>query len=154
IGSYIPEVALDQEDYYRVVLQPLARALADRGLGEVDYNVVNSRAAVPYFDRGVISIAVADMQECVSADTAIAEMIIAVTKAMVAGRWVSNYLQRAWHETDLLPLLKDIARYGAGTIINNRDYLLMFGMMRESATAGELWRHLYQQLRAAISESA
>lgn len=154
-GSFIPEVALDQEDYYRIVLQPIARTLAREGLADsVDYHQVNVRLAVPQFDQGVISISAADVQECPSSDAAIAEMAIAVINAMKAGRWVSNYLQRAWHESDLLAILKDVARSGGGAVITNKDFLLMFGMMRESATAAELWRRLYQELRGELSEAA
>ena len=86
-------------------------------------------------------------------DAAVAEMTVAVINAMRAGRWVSNYLQRAWHESDLLAILKDVATMGSEAVITNRDFLLMFGKMRESATAGELWRDLYQQLREGLSES-
>ena len=152
-GSFIPEVALDQADYYRIVLEPIARALAERDLAErIDYHSVNQRAAVPSFDRGTIALNVADTQECPSADAAVAEMTVAVINAMKDGRWVSNYLQRAWHENDLLAILKDVAGKGSEAVITNRDFLLMFGKMRESATAGELWRHLYQQLRDGLSE--
>lgn len=45
-----------------------------------------------------------------------------------------------------------MAAKGSEAVITNRDFLLMFGMMRESATAGELWRYLYQQLRDGLSE--
>lgn len=153
-GLFIPEVALDQADYYRIVLEPIARVLVERDLSErIDYHSVNRRAAVPHFDRGTIAIGVMDTQECPAIDAAVAEMIVAVINAMKDGRWVSNYLQRAWHESDLLAILKDVAASGAEAVIANRDYLLMFGKMRESATAGELWRHLYQQLRDGLSES-
>ena len=153
-GSYIPEVALDQAEYYRIVLEPIARAIADRDLAErIDYHTVNQRAAVASFDQGTIAINVADTQECPGMDAAVAEMTVAVINAMRAGRWVSNYLQRAWHESDLLAILKDVATMGSEAVITNRDFLLMFGKMRESATAGELWRDLYQQLREGLSES-
>lgn len=154
-GSYIPEVALDQADYYRIVLQPIARALAAKGLADtVDYQLANRRAAIPSFERGTITITVADTQECAGSDAAIAAMTVAVVSAMTDGRWVSNYLQRAWHEADLKVILSDVVRSGGDAVIANRDYLLMFGMMRESATAAELWRHLYQQLRGELGEAA
>jgi carboxylate-amine ligase len=152
-GPFIPEVALDQADYYRIVLEPIARALADHDLAErIDYLSVNQRAVVPSFERGTIAVNVADTQECPGADAAVAEMTVAVINAMKDGRWVSNYLQRAWHESDLLAILKDVAMKGSEAVIANRDFLLMFGKMRETATAGELWRHLYQQLRDGLSE--
>ncbi len=154
-GDGIPEVALDQADYYRIVLEPIAMALAKRGLSAtVDYQMANRRLAIPSFERGTITITAADMQECPSSDAAVAEMIVAVVQAMMSGRWVSNYLQRAWHGADLKAVLLDTTRHGGDAIIANRDLLLMFGMMRESASAAELWRHLYQQLRGELGEAA
>jgi gamma-glutamyl:cysteine ligase YbdK (ATP-grasp superfamily) len=153
-GAYIPEVALDQADYFRIVLEPIARGLAERGMGQsVDYQQANRRAAIPSFEHNVITITVADTQESVGAAVAVAEMIAAVVQAMKEGRWVSNYLQRAWHEADLRAILLDVVKNGADAVLANRDYLLMFGKLRESATAGELWRHIYQHLRGELSET-
>lgn len=153
IGAFVPESVVGQEEYYRVVLGPIARALAelDRS-GTVDHQLWNRRAMIARSDRSTFQLRVADMQECPAADTAIAEMVVTVTKAMVAGRWVSNYLQRAWHESDLMAILKDTMKYAGAAVITNKDFLLMFGLLRESATASELWRHLYQQFRHEISE--
>ncbi len=155
MGPLIPEAVFNQEDYYRVIFEPIARALQPLDTdGVMDYQLLNGRGAIARFDRGDIRIRVMDVQECPSADLAIAEMIVAVLKAMVAGKWVSNYLQRAWHESDLLAIFRDVIVHAGDTVIANKDFLLMFGMRHESATANELWRHLYQQLRADLSEGA
>ena len=153
IGAFVPESVVGQEEYYREVLGPIAQALAEHDRsGTVDHQLWNRRAVIARFDRATLQLRIADMQECPAADTAIAEMVVAVTKAMLAGRWVSNYLQRAWHETDLAAILKDTAQHAGAAVITNKDYLLMFGLLRESATANELWRHLYQQFRQELSE--
>ena len=155
MGSLIPEAVFSQEDYYRVIFEPIARALQPFDKDQVmDYHFANSRGAIARFDRGAIEIRVVDIQECPSADLAIAEMIVTALKAMVAGKWVSNYLQRAWHESDLLAIFKDVIVKGGDTVIANKDFLLMFGLFRESATVQDLWRHLYQQLRSDLSEGA
>lgn len=155
MGSLVPEAVFSQEDYYRVIFDPIGRALAPFDPEHVmDHHFANSRGAIARFDRGAIEIRVIDIQECPSADLAVAEMIVAVLKAMVAGRWVSNYLQRAWHETDLLAIFKDVIKDGEATVIANKDLLLMFGMLRESATARELWQHLYNSLADELSEGA
>jgi gamma-glutamyl:cysteine ligase YbdK (ATP-grasp superfamily) len=155
MGSLIPEAVFSQEDYYRVIFEPIARALQPFDKEQVmDHHFANSRGAIARFDRGAIEIRVVDVQECPGADLAIAEMIVAVLKALVKGKWVSNYLQRAWHEGDLLVIFKDMIKDAGNTVIANRDYLLMFGLMRDSLTANELWRHLYQQVRADLSEAA
>lgn len=155
MGALIPEAVFSQEDYYRVIFQPIAQALApfDKQ-GVLDHHFANSRGAIARFDRGAIEIRVIDIQECPAADLAIAEMIVATLKALVGGRWVSNYLQRAWHETDLLAIFKEVIRSAGDTLIANKDYLLMFGLLRESATAAELWRHIYREVRNDLSEGA
>lgn len=153
VGPFVPESVVGQEEYYREVLGPIAQALAEHDRsGTVDHQLWNRRAVIARFDRATLQLRIADMQECPAADTAIAEMVVTVTKAMLAGRWVSNYLQRAWHETDLAAILKDTMQHGGSAVISNKDYLLMFGLLRESATASELWRHLYQQFRQELSE--
>ncbi len=155
MGSLIPEAVFNQEDYYRVIFEPIARALAPFDKDQVmDHHFANSRGAIARFDRGAIEIRVVDIQECPSADLAIAEMIVATLKALVAGRWVSNYLQRAWHESDLLAIFKDVIVDAGDTVIANKDFLLMFGLMRESATVTELWKHLYRQVREDLSDGA
>ncbi len=155
MGSLIPEAVFNQEDYYRVIFEPIARALAPFDKDQVmDHHFANSRGAIARFDRGAIEIRVVDIQECPSADLAIAEMIVAALKALVAGRWVSNYLQRAWHEGDLLAIFKDVIVDAGDTLITNKDFLLMFGLMRENATVTELWKHIYRQVRADLSDGA
>lgn len=155
MGSLVPEAVFNQEEYYRVVFQPIAQALAPYDKeGVLDHHFANSRGAIARFDRGAIEIRVIDIQECPGADLAIAEMIVTTLKALVNGRWVSNYLQRAWHESDLLAIFKDIIVQAGDTTIANKDFLLMFGLLRESATAAELWRHIYRELRGELSEGA
>jgi carboxylate-amine ligase len=155
MGSLIPEAVFNQEDYYRVIFEPIARALAPFDKEQVmDHHFANSRGAIARFDRGAIEIRVVDIQECPSADLAIAEMIVAALKALVAGRWVSNYLQRAWHESDLLAIFKDVIVEAGDTVIANKDFLLMFGLMREHATVTELWKHIYRQVREDLSDGA
>ncbi|MCC6541080.1 MAG: glutamate--cysteine ligase, partial [Flavobacteriales bacterium] len=96
---------------------------------------------------------VIDIQECPSADLAIAEMIVAVLKALTTGRWVSTYLQRAWSEDDLLPLFLQVIKDAGNARIANRDYLLMFGRMKqERMTARELWQLLFVELYGDLSD--
>lgn len=155
MGSLVPEAVFNQEEYYRVIFQPIAQALAPYDKeGVLDHHFANSRGAIARFDRGAIEIRVIDIQECPGADLAIAEMIVATLKALVKGRWVSNYLQRAWHESDLLAIFKEVIVHAGDTTIANKDFLLMFGLLRESATAAELWRHIYRELRGDLSEGA
>lgn len=154
MGSLIPEAVFSQEDYYRVIFSPIAQAMAPYDTDHVmDHHFANSRGAIARFDRGAIEIRVIDIQECPSADLAIAEMIIAVLKALTSGRWVSTYLQRAWSEDDLLPLFLQVIKDAGNARIANRDYLLMFGRLKqERMTARELWQLLFVELYGDLSE--
>ena len=119
----------------------------------MDHHFANSRGAIARFDRGAIEIRVIDIQECPSADLAIAELIVAVLKALTSGRWVSSYLQRAWSEHDLLPLFLQVIKDAGNARIANRDYLLMFGLMKqEQMSAHKLWQHLFVELYGDLSE--
>ena len=154
MGSLIPEAVFSQEDYYRTIFSPIALAMAPYDTEHVmDHHFANSRGAIARFDRGAIEIRVIDIQECPSADLAIAELIVAVLKAMCSGRWVSNYLQRAWNENDLLALFLQVIKDAGGATISNRDYLIMFGLMgQEHLTAQKIWQHLFVEFYDVLSD--
>jgi carboxylate-amine ligase len=153
MGSLIPEAVLTEEEYYREIFGPIGKALApfdEQGI--MDHEFANSRGAIARFDRGAIEIRVVDIQECPAADLAIAELIVETLKALVDQRWVSNYLQRAWHQKDLLAIFQDVIRHASETKLHNTDFLLMFGMEQEEATASELWRHIFNEVKEGMSE--
>ena len=155
MGSFIPEAVFSQEDYYRTIFSPIAQAMAPFDTENVmDHHYANPRGAIAYFDRGAIEIRVIDIQECPAADLAIAELIVAVLKALTSGRWVSSYLQRAWSENDLLPIFLQVIKDAGGSVIANRDYLLMFGLMKQDHMhVGKLWQHLFVELYGELSEN-
>lgn len=153
MGSLIPEAVLTEEEYYREIFGPIGKALApfdEKGI--MDHQFANSRGAIARFDRGAIEIRVVDIQECPSADLAIAELIVEMLKALVDQRWVSHYLQRAWHQKDLLAIFEDVIRHACDAKLHNPDFLLMFGMEQEEATANELWRHIFNEVKDGISK--
>lgn len=153
-GPVIPEGAFTEEDYYRIVFSPMAQALvAVEGGHLLDHFRMNARAAVPRFDRGELEIRVVDVQECLTADLALAEMILAVLRAMGSGRWVSPYLQRAWSEDDLFPLFQQTVREGGQAVLSNRDYLFMFGLMKQDQmSVQKIWQHLFVELYGELSD--
>ncbi|MBP8823407.1 MAG: glutamate--cysteine ligase [Flavobacteriales bacterium] len=155
MGSLIPEAVLTEEEYYRDIFAPIGQALAPFDTeGVMDHQFANSRGAIARFDRGAIEIRVVDIQECPGADLAIAELLTATLKALTEGRWVSQYLQRAWHHKDLLKLFNKVIKRADGARIRNRDFLLMFGLDRTEATARELWAHLFEEVGYSLSDDA
>lgn len=155
MGSLIPEAVLTEEEYYREVFGPIGKAMAPFDPdGIMDHQFANSRGAIARFDRYAIEIRVVDIQECPGADLAIAELIVATLKALVDGRWVSNYLQRAWHHNDLLAIFKTVIKDAGATTISSREFLLMFGLDRPAATAEELWSHIFTEVGNDLSADA
>jgi len=153
MGSLIPEAVFTQEDYDRVVLGPIAQALAPVDPdGLLDPERSNTRGAVVHFDEGVVELRVLDAQECPAADLAIAEFVTVVLKALTSGRWVSTYVQRAWSEDDLLAIFLQVIRDAGHTVIANRDHLLMFGLLKQDQMlVGKLWQHLFVELYGDLS---
>ncbi len=156
MGSLIPESVFDQEGYYREIYSPIAQVLARHDAAvTLDHEFANTRGAVARFDRGSVEIRVIDAQESPGADLAIAEFITVVLQALANGRWVSSYLQRAWPESDLLAIFLQVIKDAGRTVVANRDYLLMFGLMKqEQMSAAKIWQHLFVELYEELSEDA
>jgi glutamate---cysteine ligase / carboxylate-amine ligase len=152
MGPVIPEAVFNQEDYYREIFTPMGKALAAIDSSQVpDHQSTNGRGAIARFDNGFIEIIVADAQECAGADVAIAELIATVMKGLVSGRWMSSYVQRAWHESDLFSIFNETLDRGGDAIITNKEYLQMFGAEEEATTAGMLWHKLANDVKAELS---
>jgi carboxylate-amine ligase len=154
MGPFIPEAVFTLEDLDRQITGPLARSMAALGAPELaDHELANNRLAIIRSEQGVVAMRAVDMQECPSADLAIAEFIIAVLKAMANGRWVSNYLQRAWSEGDLVAIQLQVIKDAGNALISNRDLLFMFGLLKQDQmTASKLWQHLFVELYGDLSE--
>ncbi|MBS1568448.1 MAG: glutamate--cysteine ligase [Bacteroidetes bacterium] len=155
MGSLIPEAVLTEEEYYREIFSPIGKALAPYDPeGIMDHEFANSRGAIARFDRGAIEIRVVDIQECPQADIAIAQLLVETLKALVDGRWASQYVQRAWHHKDLLKIFLKVIKKAGGARIRNHDYLLMFGLDKPEATAQELWEHLFAEVGGGLGKEA
>lgn len=156
VGGFIPEAVFDPADHDREVLGPIAQALAGNPSAEqADPQQLNLRAATTAFAPNVLRIHAIDAQENPAADMAVAEFTIAVLRALVAGRWSSTYLQRAWSTDDLMAVMLGTIRDGCRSVIAHRDYLFMLGMMKqERATGTELLKHLFVELYGELSENA
>lgn len=156
VGAFVPEPVFDPNDHDREVLGPIARAAGNdkRGDGH-DPQALNLRSATAHLDQGIISIHGIDAQENPAADMAVTEFAIAVLRALVAGRWSSNYLQRAWSSEDLMSVKLTTIRDGSRATIANRDYLFMLGMLKqEQVLVSELLKHLFVELYGELSENA
>ncbi|MGC3946304.1 MAG: glutamate-cysteine ligase family protein [Chryseolinea sp.] len=153
-GKVIPEAVFSKRNYLNTIYEKIKADIAPFDPeGDLNPVWVNSRGAIPRFDRGSIEIRVMDIQECPHADLAIASLVIAVIKALASERLVDREAQMRW-KTDALAEILDRTMLTAGdAVIDNTEYLEMFGVHQPTATAAELWKHLLQWLKASGDNS-
>lgn len=156
VGGFIPEPRFELAEYDREVLGPIATAMArSSGQSAVPPQALDWRAATVEADPAAISIHAIDAQENPAADMAVIEFALVILRALVGGRWVSSYLQRAWSTEDLMSIMRGTIQHGASAVISNKDYLFMFGLLKqEECEAARLLQHLFVELYGELSDNA
>jgi glutamate---cysteine ligase / carboxylate-amine ligase len=147
-GRIIPERVFTRDDYYSSIFKPMYRDIASydpEGILQDEW--LNSRGIMARFDRGAIEIRVIDNQECPKADIAILQLFVAATKRMTEKAWSSLNDQKMWGEEELYDILMAIVKDGEKAVIANPDYLSLFGFNKPAVEAGDLWQHLYEQVK-------
>ncbi len=150
-GRVVPEAVFSRADYEREVLGRMYEEIAPLDPdGVLRDEWLNARGAIARFDRNAIEIRVLDVQECPTADLAVARFVTAVVRALVEERWRSYATQKEWQVSPLEAVFLESVKAGEQAGIVDAAYLEMFGMRTERATVGEVWRHLYDELRAEM----
>jgi glutamate---cysteine ligase / carboxylate-amine ligase len=146
-GKVIPEPVFTRDEYESKILKKIYRGIAkydrERVLG---YEWLNSRGAIPRFDRSTVEIRMLDVQECPLADMALAVSIAAVIRALVEERWSGVREQQAWGVGPLLHVLEATMRFGEKAVIEDPSYLRSFGLSLRRATALDVWKHLQEEV--------
>jgi gamma-glutamyl:cysteine ligase YbdK (ATP-grasp superfamily) len=146
-GKVIPEAVFTQADYRKNIYDRIEKDIAPYDTDQtLDSIWVNSRGAIPRFDRGSIEIRLMDVQECPAADLAIQTLVIETIKALVNEEFISLHDQKDWHEESLFQILEAGVEKAEQAIITNTDFLRIFGSNASSLTAGELWKHILNRL--------
>ncbi len=153
-GHVIPESIHSENDYHQLIFEKIKKdiALFD------SYNVldpiwVNSRGAITRFDRGSIEIRIMDVQECPSADLAIITLVNETLKALVKEQFIRHKAQLRWETKPLVELLDKTILTGARANFENSDYLKIFGIKKESASAKEIWQTIIKHHLKSNSET-
>jgi carboxylate-amine ligase len=140
-GLVIPESIDSETDYQRQIFEKIQKDIAPFDLENIlDPVWVNSRGAITRFDRGSIEIRIMDVQECPSADLAIVTLVIETLKALVKEQFISHKEQLKWETTPLAELLDKTILAGPHAVLENAEYLKVFGIKKESASAKEIWQ--------------
>ena len=152
-GRVIPEAVYTRRQYRDRILRRLYRDIAPLDPEKVlRHEWLNSRGAIPRFDRSTIELRILDVQECPRADIAIASAVVAVLEALVRGTMTPVADLMGWGIDPLEEIFLAAVREGERAVIRNRRYLEVFGLARDRCTAGELWSHLAGMLLTGSTE--
>jgi gamma-glutamyl:cysteine ligase YbdK (ATP-grasp superfamily) len=152
-AQVIPELVFSRAEYEERILRPMYRDIAAHDpQGVLQCEWLNSRGAIARFERDTIEIRVLDVQECPRADLAVADLVVAVLRALTDERWSSLAEQQRWPVPPLERILLATIRQGEDAVIDDRDYLELFGFAGGSCRAGELWRRLAEAVLPPESE--
>jgi gamma-glutamyl:cysteine ligase YbdK (ATP-grasp superfamily) len=147
-GRIVPEAVSTRVQYEEQILGAIYRALEPYDPeGVLRYEFANARGAIARFDRFAIEIRVLDVQETPRADLAIAALTSRLLEALVAGRWTTLAEQRAQPLEPLADLFLACIREGERTPVRDASLLRHLGLRDRDASAGEVWRHLVDELR-------
>ncbi len=149
IGRLVPDNASSRSGYQAEVLAPMYRDIASLDPdGVLQHEWLNTRGAIPRFDRDALEIRVIDLQECPQADLAIAALTSAVARALYQGRWSPPEAQRRIATGALADILHACIRDADRALIVDADYLNLLGFPQDRCEAHELWRHLFASCAA------
>ncbi len=146
-GNVIPEPVFTRAAYDSQIFQPMYRDIKPYDPDNILQDEwLNSRGAIARFDRSAIEIRILDVQECPLADLAVASLIINTLKALVDGLWSDPASLQQWRSESLADILFKTVKTAESNMINNDDYLHMFGVQKRGGlTAGDLWCHILQE---------
>jgi gamma-glutamyl:cysteine ligase YbdK (ATP-grasp superfamily) len=145
-GAIIPEPVFTRWEYEERLLGGIYRDLAALDPAAVlRHEWVNARGAIARFDRGAIEIRVLDMQECPTADLAVAGAVIATVRSLVEEHHASGAEQRRWEVPALAAILRDAIAAGDRAVLRDPAYLRLFGFPGSApCPARDLWQHLFE----------
>ncbi|WP_073136790.1 carboxylate-amine ligase [Chryseolinea serpens] len=142
-GKVIPEAVFSRRNYLNTIYEKIKAEIAPYDPeGELNAIWVNSRGAIPRFDRGSIEIRIMDIQECPAADLAVVSFVIGLIKALVNGKIADHEAQMKWKTETLAHILDQTTEKAQEAVITQSEYLALFGMQQTTATAGEVLQHL------------
>ncbi len=154
-GKVIPEAVFTEADYDRFIFEKIEKDIAPFDREKLlNHFFLNSRGAIARFDRGAMEIRLVDIQECPKADVAIAEFEVAILKALARGFFASQAAQRAFDTDRLARILLATVKDAEGAVIDDADYLRLFGIDAPSMRASDLLKEIFAKVRENVSEKS
>ncbi|MEZ6116969.1 MAG: glutamate-cysteine ligase family protein [Pirellulaceae bacterium] len=147
-GDVIPEPVYSHADYETQILQPLYQAISPFDTDAIlQHEWLNARGAIARFERNAIEIRVLDLQECPRADLGIAQLVVALLKQLASVDQHAFEQQKAFPTDRLAAIFRRVIRTADRTVIDDVEYLRLFGICGTELSASELWHNLLQTLK-------
>ncbi|MBS1487152.1 MAG: glutamate--cysteine ligase [Bacteroidetes bacterium] len=151
-GRIIPEAVFSKRNYINTIYEKIKTDIQPHDpTGILDPIWVNSRGAIPRFDRGSIEIRIMDVQECPAADLAIQALVIELLKALVSERFISMDEQVKTKTDTLVTVFNNCVEHGMNAEITTAEYLSVFGETHP-LSAQQFWKKIIERL-IAVSPS-
>ncbi|HCW07696.1 MAG TPA: glutamate--cysteine ligase [Cytophagales bacterium] len=145
-GRVIPEAIFSKRLYLNTIYEKIRTDVAPHDPEKIlDPVWVNSRGAIPRFDRGSIEIRIMDIQECPSADLAIINLVIEFLKALVQEKFIPLDQQMKIKTETLVPIFDLCVEQGQSAIVYDPAYLEIFEVSN-TITVNELWKVILKRL--------
>lgn len=127
LGKAIPEPAWSEQEYQEKILQPMYNDIAPYDTECVlQEEWLNSRGAIPKFERGCIEIRLADIQEAPVIDLAIAHFWISIIKLLTEGNWITLEKLKNLDHAKLRAILDQTVLHAENAQIEDSEYLALF----------------------------
>lgn len=151
-GQLVPEVVRNVDEHHKHILAPMYEAISSHDADNVlQHEWLNSRGAIPRFDRNALEIRVLDTQENPHVDIALAALTIDLVQAIYMAGGASLEQQQSLSTAALATILSDCVRDAEQATITDAAYLAVLGFAGKKASAAELWQFLCETLAAANS---
>lgn len=142
-GRVIPEAVFSRRTYLNTIYEKIKSDLRPYDPeGVLNPIWVNSRGAVPRFDRGSVEIRLMDAQECPAAEVAVFVLLTETIKAL-AGSAFCPVTDQMKCKTDVLVSVLDRTIEEAEHARLPEAYVDLFGFGGEQLTAGMLWKKIF-----------
>ena len=146
-GKVVPEAVFSKRQYLNTIYEKIKNDIAPFNTNNILNPIwVNSRGAIPRFDRGSIEIRIMDIQECPPADLAIQTLVIETIKALVNEQFCNLEEQMRARTEVLAGILDETSRSGQQAEILSSEYPGAFGLTAP-CTALDLWKHIHSKLQ-------
>ena len=150
-GHLIPEAVCSEAEYEEQIMRPIMEAVGPLDPEKImDRHLLNSRGAIARFDRGTIEIQMLDTQECPLADCSIARLIIEMLRGLVTESWSEFSRQVEVGTQRLHDLFLRVIKTGGDTVVNDPEYLQLFGLKSTALSVSDVWRALFERLAGAL----